>query len=193
MTIEDLPDIVYHGTISKYKKKFEIGIDLQCGKKFVDFGKGFYTTFNYNQAETFAQKRADYQNDLPMVITYNINKSLLKELDCNFLSFDEKDDKWVEFVYNNRMNRNGVITDFHNKDNQYDIVYGCVADGAIAYYTRMAQKKQVDYNEFVKSIKYPQNDSYNQLSFHSEKSLKILTLSGIKIIHNDKEEILCLK
>lgn len=189
MTIEALPDVVYHGTIELNRTSLEKGIDLQYSKKYLDFGMGFYTTSNYEQAASFAIKRSMILGSKPVVISYNINKELLEHITMNCLLFDSPNEKWYEFVYNNRVKSEHMISDFHNKTGKYDVVYGYVADENIGLLTQKAQKKQIDFRFFVQAVKpfY----GYNQLSFHTADSLNILTLSNIEAINNQKEVSLC--
>lgn len=190
MTIAELPDIVYHGTLQKYKNSLEYGIDLNCSKNNLDFGKGFYTTFNYNQAVKFAYKRAELSNDKPMVVTYDITKELIEQIGLNSLVFEETNEKWYEFIFNNRVKKEYMISDFHNKNSLYDIVYGNVADGNIGLITRKAQNNQADFQEFMSQVK-PFSDEFNQLSFHTVQSLRIIRLSNIELLNYSKEELLC--
>ena len=190
MTIDVLPNVVYHGTSELYKESLENGVNLSYSKNNLDFGKGFYTTSNYNQAVIFANKRAEFSGNKPLVITYEVNKEIMYQLALNCLFFKNTDEQWYEFIFNNRVKNENIISEFHNKNCLYDIVYGSVADGAIGLLTRKARDKKVDFQEFVKSVK-PYND-YNQLSFHTNDSLKALMLSNVKIIENAKEDALCL-
>lgn len=190
MTIDELPDIVYHGTLDLYKESLENGINLSHSKNNLDFGKGFYTTSNYKQAVKFALKRAEFSGNKPLIISYEINKEIMYQFASNCLFFNYTDEKWYEFVFNNRVKNGNIISEFHNKNCMYDIVYGSVADGAIGLLTRKARDNQVDFQEFVKSVK--PYDNYNQLSFHTNNSLKALMLSNIEIIENKKEDALCL-
>lgn len=189
MTIDALPDIVYHGTSEQNRISLENGIDLEYSKNYLDFGKGFYTTSNHQQAVDFAFRRAEFSNGNPIIISYNINKELFEQLTINCLIFDSPNEKWYEFIYNNRVKSEYMLSEFHNKNYEYDVVYGKVADKDIGRLTRKAQKKQIDFQEFVRGIK--PFDDYDQMSFHTINSLKVLTISKIEIINDTKEVSLC--
>lgn len=60
--IADFFNQVYHGTISIHKESLKNGIDINRGFDSVDFGKGFYTTTNYQQAKLFAEINAKRYN-----------------------------------------------------------------------------------------------------------------------------------
>lgn len=63
--------ILYHGSNVTVEKPV-----LVKQNRFLDFGFGFYTTTNKEQAKDFAE--------------------------CNVLSFDEPDEAWLDFVAQNR-------------------------------------------------------------------------------------------
>lgn len=192
MTIEDLPDIVYHGTISIHKDSLMTGIDINKGYYSADFGQGFYTTGNYEQALRLAKDRTKAHNKLnkkelvyPMVVSYNINKSELSSNSYKGLIFDSPDSKWKEFIYNNRVGNNFVVSKYHNLNRKYDYVYGCVADSNITDMTKQIRLNQITYGVFADDLKPLKKECYNQLSFHSYESIKILDFSNIEIIESE--------
>lgn len=192
MTIDNLPDIVYHGTISIYKDSLLSGIDINRGYYSADFGQGFYTTGNYEQALRLARDRAKAYSKLnkttlvyPMVVSYNINKSELNSNSYKGLIFDSPDSKWKEFIYNNRAGKDFVVSAYHNLTHKYDYVYGCVADSNITGMTKQIRSKQITYGAFADDLKPLKVGHYNQLSFHSLKSIKILDFLNIEIIESE--------
>lgn len=192
MTIEDLPDIVYHGTISIHKDSLLTGIDVNRGYYSADFGQGFYTTGNYEQALRLAKDRTKAHNTLnkkelvyPMVVSYNINKAELISNGYRGLIFDSPDSKWKEFIYNNRVGNDFIVSKYHNLNHKYDYVYGCVADSNITDMTKQIKANQITYGVFADDLKPLKKDCYNQLSFHSCKSIKILEFSNIEIIESE--------
>lgn len=192
MTIDNLPNIVYHGTISIHKDSLLSGIDVNKGYYSADFGQGFYTTGNYEQALRLSKDRAKAYCKLnktilvyPMVITYNINKSELNSNEYKGLIFDFPDSKWKEFIYNNRVGKDFVVSKYHNLNHKYDYVYGCVADSNITDMTKQIRSKQITYGAFVDDLKPLKSEYYNQLSFHSLKSINILDFLNIEIIESE--------
>lgn len=192
MAIEDLPDIVYHGTISIHKDSLLAGIDINKGYYSADFGQGFYTTGNYEQAVRLAKDRAKTYNKLnkttlvyPMIVSYNINKSELSSDSYRGLIFDSPNSKWKEFIYNNRVGKDFIVSKYHNLTHKYDYVYGCVADSNITDMTKQIKVNQITYGVFADNLKPLKRECYNQLSFHSYKSIKILEFSNIEIIESE--------
>ncbi|MCH5347746.1 MAG: DUF3990 domain-containing protein [Oscillospiraceae bacterium] len=191
MTVDELPDIVYHGTMSVHKESLIAGIDINKGYASTDFGQGFYTTGNYEQAVSLANDRAETYNErheqsektYPMIISYSVNKRLLSA--CKGLFFDTPDDKWKEFIYNNRVGNGFAVSSYHNINRKYDFVYGFVADSKIVDMTKEVRWKKATYGMFVDNLKPLKYGSYDQLSFHSDKSAAVLNILKIEII--DKE------
>lgn len=187
-SIESLPDIVYHGTISIYKDSLLAGIDVTVGFKSADFGQGFYTTSNFEQAKRLAFDRAKAYNKRhknkppaqPMIMTYQINKSQLSE--HKGLFFASPDEKWKEFIYNNRVGIDFSVSKYYNKDGKYNYVYGCVADSNITEMVGYIQREQITYGDFVDSLKALKQNDYDQLSFHTSDVVSALDLIEIEII-----------
>jgi len=200
-----LKDIVYHGTISKYKRSLLSGINIDVCDENSDFGQGFYTTTNRHQALAFANYlkkkhntrqeklitiypdyKPQYVNSL--IVAYKINIELLNSQ--NGIIFDSPNDKWGEFIYNNRLGIDFLISDYHNIDRQYDYVYGQLADSAITTVVEDAKSNRIGINEFYQRIQpYSKYINQNQLSFHTENSLECLEMLEIEIIRSDKYEI----
>ena len=103
---------VYHGTTEEIKNP-----DVNHSKKYLDFGKGFYLTTYESQAKKWALRKSMRQNKEAIVNIYE-----LKEDWDGFkvLSFEEENEKWLEFVCACRRGEN------LNAD--YDIIIGNVAD-----------------------------------------------------------------
>lgn len=195
--IEQFPDKVYHGTLSIYEDGLIKNIDLNRGYESVDFGKGFYTTTNYNQALSFAKIRTKKHNKYhekklrerenwipkftkPMIVVYNINKDSMKN--SNGKVFHNPNEKWAEFIFNNRMGEDFLVSPFHNINREYDFVYGSMADASIATLMEDVKLKNICYKEFCKEIEPFDRYKQNQLSFHSLEGLKCLELNDIVII-----------
>lgn len=175
-------DIIYHGTISLYSEGFRHGINLNKGDKNADFGKGFYTTSNYKQALAFATYQSNKYNSLqkkrnnkyqdfdphyvnPMILKFNLDKGLLKN--HTGIKFDLPDEKWAEFIYNNRLGIDFLISDNHNIDIKYEYVYGQIADSRIATIVENAREKRISFQEFFSQIMpFAKYSNQDQLSFH---------------------------
>jgi hypothetical protein len=187
-----IPTIVYHGTTTKFKGALE-SIDLSKGRTFADFGQGFYATSNFNQAmafargktrdiveselELFSASNGKYTPKLvkPLVVTYKVNVYILNRLSGKIFSLP--DDKWAEFVYNNRVGGNLIISNFHNWNKSFDFVYGHLADTEIAPLIKRIKKGEIDYKEFCKEMKPLNPNTDNQISFHTSKAVR-----GLKFV-----------
>lgn len=188
MTIDELPNVVYHGTVSIHKDSLISGIDINKGYHSTDFGQGFYTTSNYEQAKALSVDKANIYNTRyaqkesanPMIINYNLDKALLKKF--KGLIFDSPNDKWKEFIYNNRVGGDFLVSEYYNKNGKYHYVYGCVADSKITDMTREVRSNIISYGDYIDKLKPLKNSEYNQLSFHSNEIVKALSIISIEII-----------
>ena len=148
--------ILYHGTNTVFSK-----IDLSRSKDKRDFGKGFYTTTIYEQAEKWAKNQfIRYGGDGSFVKIFEYET--INEL--KMLEFKAMNKEWLEFVKENRT-KGGIA---HN----YDIVKGPVANDntmrTIALYISgiYTTEQAIEQLSFFKV-----ND---QISFHTQKALSLL-------------------
>ncbi|MCL2763722.1 MAG: DUF3990 domain-containing protein [Treponema sp.] len=149
---------VYHGSDVLVKEP-----RIMQPVRALDFGTGFYTTININQAKSFAKKVQDRNGSISAHISiYNLNVKLLKEYNCLF--FDNPDKKWLNFV---SLNRNGIYS-----EKSYDIIYGPVANDTIFKTFIAYQNGVLNEKETLKKLKI--NVLFNQLVFVNEESLKCL-------------------
>lgn len=132
-----------------------------------DFGKGFYTTSNIEQAKKwvgikkkrliqkgFTENIKGYIN----IYEYNENKNL------NILNFEEATEKWLKFIFKNRQSDELV--------HQYDIVKGPVANDNLYQVLAGYENEVYDIGETIKRLKtYLLAD---QISFHTLKALECI-------------------
>lgn len=156
--------ILYHGSNMIVDKP-----RLIKKNRTLDFGYGFYTTLNKEQAISFAHKVAERkESGSPCVSIYEVAELAELSKKCKVLILTEPDDKWLDFVY---ANRNGVYS-----GPEYDIVYGPVANDTI-YRTFVAYEAGIlSKNETIARLKVKK--LYNQMTFTSEKALNILKYIG---------------
>ena len=155
---------LYHGSDVIVKKPV-----LVQQQRTLDFGSGFYTTTNKEQAAVFARKvMARRGSEKCFVNVYMVAplEELKQKLDV--LEFRSPDHNWLDFVFENR---NGSYT-----GKTYDIVFGPVANDTI-YRTFIAYEDGIltkdETIERLKVIKL-----YNQMTFSSEKALFSLKYVG---------------
>ncbi len=124
---------LYHGTIYDITE-----IDVEQGKGYKDFGKGFYATSVKSHAENIARRNKriieikeakikgrnpQYKTGVYQAYRYNLefdDRCLEKREDLRIKVFKEADREWVRFILKNRDSDRSI----HN----YDIVIGPTAD-----------------------------------------------------------------
>jgi len=133
----------------------------------LDFGCGFYTTTNSEQARNFSKIVQDRNGSAKGYISiYTIDVDLFKKQ--NILYFNKPNKKWLDFV---SANRNGIYD-----GEKYDIIYGPVANDTIFKIFIAYQNGTLSEKETLKRLKI--RDLYNQLVFTNEEALKCLHFLG---------------
>lgn len=156
--------ILYHGSNVIVEKP-----KLIVQNRFLDFGYGFYTTTNKDQAINFAEKVIQRRKTGEKVVSvYEIDDNkAFTELDL--LEFQDATEKWLDFVSANRSGQYSGKT--------YDLIYGPVAnDDVYRTFTLYAEglytKRQTLEALKVKKL-------YNQLVLATEKALSHLNFTGV--------------
>ncbi len=155
--------ILYHGSNMVVEQP-----KLIKQNRFLDFGFGFYTTTNREQAENFALKVAQRRKSGEATMNiYSIEeKKAFKE--CSLLRFEAPDEKWLDFVSANRQG--------NYRGKQYDLIYGAVANDDVyrtitLYMTGILSKEQALTALKIRKL-------FDQMVFATEKSLKYLHFEG---------------
>lgn len=104
--------ILYHGSNIAIKQ-----IDLSRSNRYKDFGRAFYLSADYDQAQELAYSRADFLGGQPVVNPFLFDEAIMQSDELCVKIFPLYSVEWAEFVWNNRDERQ----DFHHS---YDIVYG---------------------------------------------------------------------
>lgn len=107
--------IVYHGTTVIVEKP-----DISYSKRYLDFGRGFYLTTYQKQADRWAVRKSMRNHQMPIVNVYDMTEALEQ---YNVLTFNNEDEKWLDFVCACRDGETGYM--------DYDIVIGNVANDDI--------------------------------------------------------------
>lgn len=87
----------------------------------LDYGTGFYTTTDFNQAAEWAKRRRNGCDDCCFVNVYEVDIEAIRN--ANTLWFDAPNEDWVDFVYANRNDRHFC--------HSFDFVYGPVANDRV--------------------------------------------------------------
>ena len=91
---------LYHGGTEVIEKP-----KVRIANRPVDFGDGFYTTSDFEQASNFAKLRADFRKvDFGIVNSYEIDEKFFANF--SVLKFENPSEEWFDFV----------IYAFFNKD-----------------------------------------------------------------------------
>lgn len=156
--------IIYHGsnvTVEEPK--------ILTPNRYLDFGAGFYTTTNYDQALNFAGKVTMRKKcGRSTVNIYELDESIFEKV--NVLNFESADEAWLDFVSDNR---SGI-----DRTAGYDLICGPVANDDvyqtfILYSTGVYTKEQTIAALKIKKL-------YNQYVFTTDSSLSFLTFKEVK-------------
>lgn len=150
--------ILYHGSnvVVEQPKLIE-------QNRFLDFGYGFYTTTNKEQAENFAQKVIVRRGGKPIVNVYELDENAQTNL-LKIKRFSAPDEEWLDFV---SAHRNGTYN-----GEQYDLIIGAVANDDVyrtlqVYSTGLLTKEQALEALKVKKL-------FNQYVFATKEALELL-------------------
>lgn len=160
--------ILYHGSSVKVEKPRIIRAN-----RTLDFGNGFYTTTNMEQAEKWAKIKQKREGIMEAFISvYEVPEDIFNIKNLNVIVFQEVNKKWLDFVINNRMN-----SDYTHG---YDIVKGPVADDRVYACLNAFENKFMDMDTAIKELKaYKLAD---QVSFHTMKALNLLNFIKCEVI-----------
>ncbi|MGC3978722.1 MAG: DUF3990 domain-containing protein [Paludibacteraceae bacterium] len=152
--------IIYHGSTKKVKRP-----KLLNNQRLLDFGKGFYTTTNQEQAERWAkikQKRAGEKSNA-IVSVYEINDAIFQDSELNTKTFPVADEEWLDFIVTNRK---------ENLNHGFDIVKGAVANDTLYETLTLFETGVLSKPETISRLKA--HKLFDQISFHTEESLSEL-------------------
>ena len=138
-----------------------------------DFGIGFYTTTDLEQARRFVATKCDRNRKAQGVVSYfEVEDDFLKSKDLQIRIFRKADEKWARFV---EANRRDV-----NYSHKYDIVYGPVANDQVYASFALYESDLIDFKELLNRLKV--RKLTDQVLFHTERSLSILKYIGSEVV-----------
>ena len=106
--------VLYHGSNVDVREPHLLKVQRN-----LDFGKGFYTTSDFEQAKSWARRSCRIRGEgQPSVTCYFADDAKLNEL--NILRFETADRSWLDFVAANRNGQEAV--------GDYDLIIGPVAN-----------------------------------------------------------------
>lgn len=149
---------LYHGSTVSIRKP-----SLRLGRPNADFGKGFYTTTNYDQAVRWAHiKQEREEAERAIVSVYEFDELLLKNPDLNIRLFSGADEPWLYFVTDCRKSR----------QHDYDLVQGPVANDKVFTTVNLFESGVLSAEAAIMQLKAYK--TYDQLSFHTERVISAL-------------------
>lgn len=150
--------LVYHGSNVEVRKP-----SLLKSRKKTDFGRGFYTTTQKEQAEHWTSIKIDRAKKGRRVVSvFEVSYNLLTNPELKIREFHGPDEAWLNFVVDSRK---GV-------EHNYDLVFGPVANDKVFTVVNLYESGVLDAPGAIAELKAYK--TYNQLSFHTPRVLQAL-------------------
>lgn len=154
---------LYHGSFLIVDKP-----DLVHSRSDVDFGKGFYVTSIYEQAEKWCNKFK--RRGLNGIIScYSFDETALESL--KVLRFDSYCEQWLDFILKCRTGKD---------DTDYDIVIGGVANDKVFNTVELYFDGLIDKLEAIDRLRYEKPNM--QMAIRSQKALSYLIFEGSETV-----------
>lgn len=150
---------LYHGSIVSVKNP-----SIRQGRPNTDYGKGFYTTVDFDQAARWARIRRDRAGGGNAVVSvYEVDDDLLQKKDFRIMEYNGATKEWLDFVVANR--RYAPLHD-------YDIVLGPVANDNLYATISLYENGELSAEAAVVQLKT--HVLFNQVSFHTQSAVSKL-------------------
>ena len=150
--------ILYHGSNVEVKEPILLKVQRE-----LDFGKGFYTTSDLEQAARWAWRTAKRRGESNAFVTvYEVKDDELKNI--RLLSFDSPNVEWLNFVVKNR--KGEYIA------GDWDIISGPVADDQTAQVIDLYLEGAYDEEEAIR--RFLTQRLKDQYAFKTDEALKLL-------------------
>ena len=155
--------ILYHGSNVEVKEPILLKVQRE-----LDFGKGFYTTSDMEQAARWAWRTAKRRGESNAFVTvYEVNEDELKNI--RLLSFDSPNVEWLNLVVKNR--KGEYIA------GDWDIISGPVADDQTAQVIDLYLEGAYDEEEAIR--RFLTQRLKDQYAFKTNKALKLLIFKEV--------------
>lgn len=151
--------ILYHGSNMPIEQ-----IDLDKSKHNKDFGKGFYLSESEEQAMQMANFKLQLLGGEPIVTQFEFDNALMHSETLHTKVFEDYSEEWADFVFANREGR---------EVEQYDIVYGPIANDKVGLQIRKLKDGTINKAEFLNRLKYMKGVTY-QYFFGTDAAIKHL-------------------
>ena len=155
--------ILYHGSNVEVKQPILLKVQRE-----LDFGKGFYTTSDMEQAARWAWRTAKRRGESNAFVTvYEVNEDELKNI--RLLSFDSPNVEWLNLVVKNR--KGEYIAE------NWDIISGPVADDQTAQVIDLYLEGAYDEEEAIR--RFLTQRLKDQYAFKTNEALKLLIFKEV--------------
>jgi len=155
--------ILYHGSNVEVKEPILLKVQRE-----LDFGRGFYTTSDMEQAARWAWRTAKRRGESNAFVTvYEVNEDELKNI--RLLSFDSPNVEWLNFVVKNR--KGEYIA------GDWDIISGPVADDQTAQVIDLYLEGAYDEEEAIR--RFLTQRLKDQYAFKTDEALKLLIFKEV--------------
>ena len=160
--------LVYHGSNVEVRNP-----SLLKSRKKTDFGRGFYTTTQKEQAEHWTSIKIDRaKTGRRIVSVFEVDDALLTNPELKIREFHGPDEAWLNFVVDSRK---GV-------EHDYDMVFGPVANDKVFTVVNLYESGVLDAPAAIAELKAYK--TYNQLSFHTPRVLQALKFVKSYIVND---------
>jgi hypothetical protein len=150
--------LVYHGSNVEVRKP-----NILKSRKKTDFGRGFYTTTQKEQAEHWTSIKMDRAKTGRRVVSvFEVGDELLTDPELKIREFHGPDEAWLNFVVDSRK---GV-------EHDYDLVFDPVANDKVFTVVNLYESGVLDAPAAIAELKAYK--TYNQLSFHTPRVIRAL-------------------
>ena len=155
--------ILYHGSNVEVKEPILLKVQRE-----LDFGKGFYTTSDMEQAARWAWRTAKRRGESNAFVTvYEVKDDELKNI--RLLSFDSPNVEWLNLVVKNR--KGEYIA------GDWDIISGPVADDQTAQVIDLYLEGAYDEEEAIR--RFLTQRLKDQYAFKTNEALKLLIFKEV--------------
>ena len=151
---------VYHGSYLEVSV-----IDLSKCEVGKDFGRAFYVTRLFEQAEFWAKRKGRIHNCDGFVTEYNFYENAFGNNILKVLRFCGYSEDWLDFIIENRRPDAAM--------HDYDIVEGPVANDDITQRIFSYLAGEISKDDFIEELKFKHQPSH-QIAFCTLASLRML-------------------
>ena len=141
--------ILYHGSTHIVNEPV-----LIQGQRLLDFGEGFYTSTNKEQAERWAKIKQQRTGGNAYVNIYQFDDSIIDSYSVK--RFQSANEEWLDFIVTNRKQR---------VQHHYDMVIGAVANDNLYATIILYETSVLTKQETIHRLKT--HVLFDQISFHT--------------------------